>query len=47
VVLGQEGAALRTPRPPRPHAPTAEELAAHEAMLEAIKSPLWLAGGSS
>jgi DNA polymerase-3 subunit epsilon len=32
----------RTPRPPRPHAPTAAELAAHQAMLAAIKAPLWL-----
>lgn len=32
------------PRPPRPHAPSIEELAAHEAMLAAIRQPLWLAG---
>jgi len=32
----------REPRPPRPHAPTVEELAAHQAMLAAIKAPLWL-----
>jgi DNA polymerase-3 subunit epsilon len=44
--LNQEGAAQRPPRPPRPHAPSAEELAAHQSMLEAIKSPLWLAGVS-
>ncbi len=31
------------PRPPRPHAPSEEELAAHRAMLATIKSPLWLA----
>lgn len=31
----------RTYRPPRPHAPSPEELAAHEAMLTAIKNPLW------
>jgi DNA polymerase III subunit epsilon len=30
-------------RPPRPHAPTPEELAAHQAMLAAITRPLWLA----
>jgi DNA polymerase III subunit epsilon len=30
-------------RPPRPHTPTAEELAAHAAMLATIKTPLWLA----
>jgi len=42
-----EGAALRrAPRPPRPHRPTQEELAAHETMLAMIKSPLWLASGS-
>ena len=40
-----EGAALRGRRaPPRPHsADTQEELAAHQAMLAVIKSPLWLA----
>ncbi len=32
----------REPRPPRPHAPSLEELAAHQAMLAAIKAPLWL-----
>jgi DNA polymerase-3 subunit epsilon len=31
------------PRPPRPHAPTQEELAAHQAMLVLLKTPLWLA----
>jgi DNA polymerase-3 subunit epsilon len=35
----------RSPRPPRPHAPSVEELAAHLAMLGAIKAPLWLAAG--
>ena len=35
----------RPPRPARPHAPSIEELAAHQAMLAAIKAPLWLAGG--
>ena len=34
----------RAPRPPRPHAPSLEELAAHQAMLAAITQPLWLAG---
>ena len=33
----------REPRPARPHAPSLEELAAHQAMLAALKSPLWLA----
>ncbi len=35
----------RAPRPPRPHAPSVEELAAHQAMLAAVKAPLWLAAG--
>ncbi len=35
----------RTPLPPRPHAPSAEELLAHEAMLAAITKPLWCATG--
>jgi DNA polymerase III subunit epsilon len=35
----------REPRPPRPHAPSAEELAAHQAMLATIKAPLWLGAG--
>lgn len=33
-------------RPARPHAPTHEEWAAHQAMLAAIKAPLWLAAAS-
>ncbi|MBV9861009.1 MAG: DNA polymerase III subunit epsilon [Alphaproteobacteria bacterium] len=33
----------RAARAPRPHAPSPEELTAHLAMLETIKSPLWLA----
>lgn len=36
-------AAQRALRPARPHAPTAEELAAHEAFLTHLKQPLWLA----
>ena len=32
-------------RPARPHAPTPEELAAHQAMLAAVTAPLWLAAG--
>lgn len=34
------------PRAPRPHAPTAEELAAHQAMLAALTAPLWLAAAA-
>jgi DNA polymerase-3 subunit epsilon len=33
----------RPPREPRPHAPSVEELAAHQAMLVLLKTPLWLA----
>ncbi|MGB0630154.1 MAG: DNA polymerase III subunit epsilon [Alphaproteobacteria bacterium] len=28
-------------RPPRPHAPTAEEIAAHKAFVASLKEPLW------
>ncbi len=35
------------PRPARPHAPSIEELAAHQAMLASIKSPLWLTAMAS
>ena len=34
-------AAVRTARPPRPHAPSAEELARHAAFLATIKDPIW------
>jgi DNA polymerase III subunit epsilon len=46
AVLGN-GALDRIDRParaPRPHAPSPEELAAHLAFLQKVKSPLWLAG---
>jgi DNA polymerase III subunit epsilon len=33
----------RPARPPRPHAPSAEELAAHTAFLQKLKAPIWLA----
>jgi DNA polymerase-3 subunit epsilon len=33
------------PCPARPHRPTSDELAAHQAMLAAITAPLWLAAG--
>lgn len=35
----------RAVRPARPHMPSAEELAAHRAMLAGVKAPLWLAAG--
>lgn len=35
--------AIRIARAPRPHVPSAEELAAHEAMLALITTPLWRA----
>ena len=35
--------AVRIHRPARPHAPSAEELAAHAAMLSLIAAPLWRA----
>lgn len=35
-------AARRKVRPPRPHAPTEEELAAHTAFLAQLDDPLWL-----
>ena len=40
IVLPQD----RPRREPRPHAPSPEELAAHQAMLAGLKTPLWLAG---
>jgi DNA polymerase-3 subunit epsilon len=36
-----EPPALRSTLPPRPHAPSDEELAAHAAMLETMKAPMW------
>ncbi len=35
--------AIRIARPPRPHSASAEELAAHDAMLALLTSPLWRA----
>ncbi len=34
--------ATEVARPPRPHAPSEEELRAHEAMLARLKDPVWL-----
>jgi DNA polymerase-3 subunit epsilon len=34
--------ARREPRPARPHYPTPEELAAHEAIVASLKEPVWL-----
>lgn len=49
--VATEGGAPRTVesaagsyRAPRPHAPSADELAAHRGFLKSIKEPLWLAG---
>ena len=38
AVLARE----RVPRPARPHAPSVEELAAHQAFLARLKEPIWL-----
>jgi DNA polymerase-3 subunit epsilon len=42
----EAGTLTRIVRPPRPHAPTEAELAAHLAMLQTLKEPLWLASAS-
>lgn len=44
-IIDLQAAAPRPMRQPRPHAPTIEELAAHQAMLALMKAPLWLAAG--
>ena len=43
VVSAPAAARQRAPRPIRVHAPSAEELAAHTALLAKLKNPLWLA----
>ena len=45
VAVGAAAQAIidRPARPPRPHQPSAEELAAHQAMLARLKEPVWLA----
>ena len=35
------GGAIRVERPPRPHAPSPQEVAAHEAFLSQLKDPIW------
>ena len=41
VLLVQEYANSITVQPPRPHAPTAEELERHAAFLKDIADPIW------
>ena len=43
AAAGQLGAAAGPVRPPRPHAASEAELAAHAAMLAKMAAPLWLA----
>ena len=43
VVSAPAAARQRAPRPIRLHEPSAEELAAHAALLAKLKNPLWLA----
>ena len=40
------GTAAANIRPPRPHAPTDEEVAAHTAFLASLKDPIWSRAGS-
>lgn len=44
TLVALDTAAKRVRREPRAHAPTAEELEAHKAMLEGIKDPVWMKG---
>lgn len=46
AIVAPVGLSLGPARPPRPHAATEEELAAHAAMLAKMSSPLWLEGSS-
>jgi DNA polymerase III subunit epsilon len=43
ALAGAEVAIVRPIRPARPHAASADELAAHAAMLALLKAPIWLA----
>ena len=45
LAADQAVAAERVWRAPRPHAPSAEELAAHQAMLRFVVAPIWLMDG--
>jgi DNA polymerase-3 subunit epsilon len=38
---GRREAVRREVRPPRPHAPTAEELAAHATLVAQLRTPIW------
>ena len=42
TVISQAVISERQVRPPRPHGPSAEELAAHETFVAALKNPIWL-----
>jgi DNA polymerase-3 subunit epsilon len=49
VARNADGSAVkveRVKRDPRPHAPTADELEAHSALLGKLKNPMWLTGAS-
>jgi DNA polymerase-3 subunit epsilon len=46
VAVTIDAPALGPARPPRPHAPLDEELAAHAAMLATMTAPMWLEGSS-
>ncbi len=42
---GAQARAERVPRTARPHAPSADELALHQAMVDRLKDPLWKKSG--
>lgn len=41
ATTGSTGGAIRIERPARPHAPSPEDVAAHEAFLAELKDPIW------